>query len=161
MTAGRILEMLESVKDPEVPALSIRELGILRGVSVDGDRVRVDIAPTYSGCPALMAIETAILEVLHSAGVAHASVRTVQAPAWTTEWIGTEARRKLEAAGIAAPDSAPESPSGPASEGTPVVRCPYCGSTETELRSAFGSTPCKALRFCRHCTQPFEHFKAF
>ena len=147
------------MKDPEVPVLSVVELGIVRDVEVDGDAVTVVITPTYSGCPAMRVIEDDILAALHDAGITNASVRTVFTPAWTTDWIPEAAREKLRAYGIAPP--------GPSGVHAPVqlrrrepVRCPFCGSANTSPRSDFGSTACKALHFCNACTQPFEEFKA-
>jgi ring-1,2-phenylacetyl-CoA epoxidase subunit PaaD len=155
-----VLAILEQVKDPEVPVISIVELGIVRGVEVDGDTVRVDITPTYSGCPAMRTIEEEVVATLREHGFREVTVRTVFQPAWTTEWIGEEARRKLREYGIAPPGHlAAEAPI----QLGPTVRrvaCPFCGSTDTELRSSFGSTACKALHYCTACRQPFEHFKA-
>jgi ring-1,2-phenylacetyl-CoA epoxidase subunit PaaD len=155
-----VMEVLDQVKDPEVPVISIVELGIVRGIEVTGDRVRVDITPTYSGCPAMRTIEEEVVAALRNYGFGEVTVRTVFQPAWTTEWIGEEARRKLREYGIAPP--------GHLDAGAPVqlgqtvrqVACPYCGSTLTELRSQFGSTACKSLHYCTACQQPFEHFKA-
>lgn len=153
-----MLAVLDTVKDPEVPVLSVVELGIVRDVEIAGDSVTVVVTPTYSGCPAMRVIEDDIIAALRAAGVARASVRTVFTPAWTTDWIPAEAREKLRAYGIAPP--------GVSGVHAPVqlrraekVRCPFCGSTDTALRSEFGSTACKALHFCNACTQPFEEFK--
>jgi len=150
---------LRGVPDPEVPVLSVVELGIVRDVAVDGDAVMVTVTPTYSGCPAMREIERDIVAALEAHGFAAATVRTTYAPAWTTDWIGEEAREKLRAYGIAPP--------GPA-EGTTfvplrrrrAVTCPYCGSPRTRLQSEFGSTACKAIHVCDACTQPFEEMKA-
>lgn len=154
-----ILSILDTVKDPEVPVLSVVELGIVRDVEFDGDAVTVVVTPTYSGCPAMQVIEDDIVAALHAAGIADARVRTVYKPAWTTDWIPDEAREKLRAYGIAPP--------GRAGVHAPVqlrrresVACPFCGSANTAPRSEFGSTACKALHFCNACLQPFEEFKA-
>lgn len=157
---------LERVPDPEVPVLSVVELGIVRDVAVDPDgRVTVSITPTYSGCPALQVIERDITDALARAGWPDARLRTVYSPAWTTDWIGPEARRKLEAYGIASPPgrSAREAGSDdlvPLRRHVAPVACPYCGSHSTTMRSTFGPTACKAVMYCEHCRQPFELFKA-
>jgi ring-1,2-phenylacetyl-CoA epoxidase subunit PaaD len=162
LTRGEVLEVLDSVKDPEVPVLSVRELGIVRDVTVDGEagHVTVEVTPTYSGCPAISVIEADIREALHLAGAATVTVRSILSPAWTTDWITESAKAKLKAYGI--------SPPGPADQGGLVqllrasapVQCPYCDSHDTEIRSEFGSTACKSVAWCRSCHQPFEVFKA-
>ena len=154
-----ILRWLEEVKDPEVPVLSIRELGVLRDVEVAEDEVTVVMTPTYSGCPAMHAMETEVVETLARHGVPNARVKTVYAPAWTTDWISDEAKAKLEAYGIAAPGRAESNDLVPLRRRAPV-RCPYCKSVNTTMRSEFGSTACKAILFCNGCSQPFELFKA-
>jgi len=156
-----VLEILDTVMDPEVPVLSVCELGIVRDVEIDGGgAVTVTVTPTYSGCPAIRVIEEDIVAALEASGIAHVRVRTVYAPAWTTDWIPAHARAKLKAYGIA-----PPGPSG----GTDLVQllrarrapqCPYCDSRDTEIRSEFGSTACKSICWCRACGQPFEEFKA-
>jgi ring-1,2-phenylacetyl-CoA epoxidase subunit PaaD len=139
--------------------LDIVELGIVRGAVVEGDRVRVDVTPTYSGCPAMEVIEDEIVAALTRYGFAEVTVRRVFSPAWTTDWMSEEARTKLMAYGIAPPGGQASSllPLGP-----PVrrVACPWCGSDDTRLESEFGATACKSLYVCRTCRQPFEHFKA-
>lgn len=157
--------ILETVKDPEVPVLSVVELGIVRDATVlESGAVEVSITPTYSGCPAMHAIEADITTALHDAGYADVRVKTVFTPAWTTEWMGEEARAKLRAYGIAAPGHlrAGEDELIPLLRRTPPeeVPCPYCGSADTLLKSEFGSTACKSIRFCAGCLQPFEQFKA-
>jgi ring-1,2-phenylacetyl-CoA epoxidase subunit PaaD len=157
-----VLAVLDTVMDPEVPVLSVRELGIVRDVLVD-DRggVTVVVTPTYSGCPAIQVIERDILAALAAAGFDNAKVRTTYSPAWTTDWIPDSARAKLKAYGIAPPGAV-------ADNGALVqlmrVRqappCPYCDSRDTEIRSEFGSTACKSVCWCRSCRQPFEEFKA-
>jgi ring-1,2-phenylacetyl-CoA epoxidase subunit PaaD len=146
-----------AVPDPEIRVATIADLGILRDVSAAGRRVTVTITPTYSGCPAMDVIRTDIRRALEAAGYPDAEVRTVLRPAWTTDWITPDGRRKLAAAGIAPP--------GPAMGGGPValrlsVRCPRCGSPDTQELSRFGSTACKSLWRCRACTEPFDHLKA-
>jgi ring-1,2-phenylacetyl-CoA epoxidase subunit PaaD len=156
-----------AVPDPEVPVLTIGDLGVLRDVTVDGDgRVQVTVTPTYSGCPAMDVIRTDVVQALSDAGFADAQVRTVLSPAWTTDWMSGEGKRKLLAYGIAPPAQRPAGPAvGIPSERGPVlvslsVRCPRCGSGDTRELSRFGSTACKALWSCNACLEPFDHFKA-
>lgn len=153
-------DVAASVVDPELPMLTIADLGILRGVRLDADVVEVDITPTYSGCPALEAIRADVEAALRTAGAREVRVRTVLHPAWTTDLITPEGRRKLADHGIAPPGPRGE---GPRPRPVPVelsVRCPRCGSPETGEVSRFGPTPCMALRTCRSCHEPFEHLKA-
>ena len=145
---------LESVTDPEIPVLTIADLGVLRDVRLDGDVIEVTITPTYSGCPAMTVIALDIEIAL--AGLGPVRVRTVLSPAWTTDWMTGEGRRKLLAYGIAPPP--PASGRG-ALFGRPIPACPRCGSTATEMISAFGSTACKALHRCQACREPFDAFK--
>ena len=156
---ARIVDLLREVKDPEVPVLDVVELGIVRGAEVEQGRVTVQVTPTYSGCPAMQVIEDAIGAALATHGYHDVRVRRVYSPAWTTDWMSDEARRKLEAYGIAPPGPADPSPV-PLGATVRHVACPFCGSDETELRSEFGATACKSLHFCNACRQPFEHFKA-
>ena len=156
----RVWSALETVLDPEVPVLSIVELGIVRDIKLDGETVRVTVTPTYSGCPAMHAIEQEIVAALQAAGFQQVELQTVYAPAWTTDWITAPAREKLRAYGIAPPGSAATTLvqlSGPPK----AVPCPACGSRDTGLVSEFGATACKSLHICRACRQPFEHFKTF
>jgi ring-1,2-phenylacetyl-CoA epoxidase subunit PaaD len=154
-----ILRWLDEVKDPEVPVLSIRELGVLRDVEVAGDEVVVVMTPTYSGCPAMHAMETDVVTTLARHGVPNARVKTVYAPAWTTDWMSDEAKAKLAAYGIAPPSPIGADELVPLRRRAPVA-CPYCHSLNTVFRSEFGSTACKAILFCTNCSQPFELFKA-
>lgn len=151
----RALEVLETVTDPEIPVLTIADLGILRGVSVDQDTVEVTITPTYSGCPAMNLITLEIQTSLARAGI-KARVRTSLSPAWTTDWLTDAARRKLAAFGIAPPE---HTSSRRALFGEAHVQCPHCASSDTEQISEFGSTACKALHRCRTCREPFDAFK--
>lgn len=156
-----LFALLDTVKDPEVPVISIVELGIVRdAAATDDGGVVVTITPTYSGCPAMHEIERDITRVLGEQGYAPVTVRTTFTPAWTTDWIGAEARAKLEAYGIAPPGPADTSNLVQLHRHAPTVRCPYCKSPATERKSEFGSTACKAIWFCRDCRQPFEEFKA-
>ncbi|GAB3483814.1 phenylacetate-CoA oxygenase subunit PaaJ [Nocardiopsis coralliicola] len=148
------------VPDPELPMLTVADLGILRGVRQEEGRTVVEITPTYSGCPAVEAIAADIRGRLAAQGHPGAEVRTVLAPPWSTEWITDEGRRKLEAGGIAPPSGAAPVCGG----AVPVqlsVRCPNCGSLATRELSRFGSTACKALRVCSDCREPFDHMKPF
>lgn len=152
--------ILDQVMDPEVPVLSVVELGIVRDVDVSDGGVVVTVTPTYSGCPTMAVIERDIEAALRARGVEHVEVRTSYSPAWTTDWIASEAREKLRAYGIAPPGAVDHDAPIAIGGRRPAVRCPYCGSTNTEMRSEFGSTACKAIHFCRSCSQPFEEFKA-
>ncbi|WP_372344377.1 1,2-phenylacetyl-CoA epoxidase subunit PaaD [Streptomyces sp. KL116D] len=176
-----------SVPDPELPVLSLTELGVLRAVHTLGPgRVEVELSPTYTGCPAIEAMSTDIERVLHEHGVPEVTVRPVLSPAWTTDDITPEGRRKLREFGIAPPRTT-RAPAGPVAlslgptrhtgepggtagtdpadgttdpaDGTDAIACPHCGSTDTELLSRFSSTACKALRRCLACREPFDHFK--
>jgi ring-1,2-phenylacetyl-CoA epoxidase subunit PaaD len=160
MSREDVLAALNEVMDPEVPVLSVVELGIVRDVEVREGGVTVTITPTYSGCPAMAVIERDIESALRSRGARRVEVRTTFSPAWTTDAISANAREKLRAYGIAPPG--PVAHDAPIAIGRrrPRVRCPYCGSAETDLKSEFGSTACKAIHVCRDCRQPFEEFKA-
>jgi ring-1,2-phenylacetyl-CoA epoxidase subunit PaaD len=142
--------------------LSVVELGIVRDVELSDDgALTVVVTPTYSGCPAMKVIEDEIVAALAAGGYPGARVRTVYTPAWTTDWMPDEARRKLRAYGIAPPARAADgSELVPLVRRSPAVECPYCGSPNTTMRSEFGSTACKATLFCESCRQPFELFKA-
>jgi ring-1,2-phenylacetyl-CoA epoxidase subunit PaaD len=154
------LRALDEVKDPEVPVLSVVELGIIRGVDAEDRRVAVTITPTYSGCPAMKVIEDDVREALERAGFVDIGIKTVYSPAWTTDWIPEPAREKLRAYGIAPPAHVVEE-LVPLGRTVRAVSCPFCGSPNTTLESEFGATACKSLHVCRACRQPFEHFKAF
>ena len=143
------------VCDPEIPVLTIADLGVLREVRVAGDEVVVEITPTYSGCPAMNMIQLDIETALHAAGIAGRVVTTL-APAWTTDWMTEEGRRKLLEYGIAPP---PPASSRRALFGETIVACPRCGSEDSEQLAEFGSTSCKALWRCRACREPFDLFK--
>ena len=151
----RALAVLETVTDPEIPVLTIADLGILRDVAVHGKRVEVTITPTYSGCPAMNIISMEIETALARAGI-EARVRTSLSPAWTTDWLTDAGRRKLAAFGIAPPE---RRGSRRALFGESRPACPLCGSADTEQISEFGSTACKSLHRCRACREPFDAFK--
>ncbi len=166
LSRDEVLAILEDVKDPEVPVLSVVELGVVRDAAIDGSgHVTVTVTPTYSGCPAMRHIEELICEALQLRGANGVTVRTVFTPAWTTDWMPEAARAKLEAYGIAPPGraasgDAPDDALVPLRRAGAGPRCPFCKSPNTQLRSDFGSTACKALWVCTACTQPFEAFKA-
>jgi ring-1,2-phenylacetyl-CoA epoxidase subunit PaaD len=142
---------LGTVEDPEIPALSLVDLGIVRFVKTDPDGVlQVGISPTYTGCPATEVIRQLVERALNDAGVGPVAVIHVLSPAWSSEWISSEGRRKLAAYGIVPPRDA---------DSSRPVACPRCHSEDTECISRFGSTPCKALHRCRQCLEPFEYFK--
>jgi ring-1,2-phenylacetyl-CoA epoxidase subunit PaaD len=153
--------VLDGVPDPEVPALSVLDLGLVRDVVDHGDALEVVLTPTYSGCPATEAIERDVVAALDAAGLGPARTTLRRAPAWSSDWLSDAGRRKLAASGIAPP--------GPAAAAAAPIRfvgrragpvaCPRCGSARTERLSAFGSTACKALWRCLDCREPFEHFK--
>lgn len=145
MDEAAILAILDKVPDPEIPVLSITDLGIVRGVESNPPRVLV--TPTYTGCPATIAIEASIRAALDEAGLGEVGIEQVIFPPWTTEWISERGRQRLKAYGIAPPD-----PSA-------AAECPQCGSTDTEEVSRFGATPCKAQWRCKSCLEPFDRFK--
>ncbi|HTJ94330.1 MAG TPA: 1,2-phenylacetyl-CoA epoxidase subunit PaaD [Pararobbsia sp.] len=170
LDTASVWRVLDTVLDPEVPVVSIRELGIVRDVQCEAERVDVVLTPTYSGCPATEMIEAAVREALAQAGYASVTVSHRRAPAWTTDWITDEGRRKLREYGIAPPsggavhDGSPEALRtvrviGRRAFAPDVVACPRCRSEHTECLSAFGSTACKSLYRCRACLEPFEYFK--
>ncbi len=152
----QLWDLAATVVDPEVPVLTIEDLGVLRSVRVDGDQVVVQITPTYSGCPAVDAMRDDIVTALGAAGHERVRVDVVLAPAWTTDWMSQDGRSKLEQYGIAPP--APRRTDGVVSLGL-GVRCPHCGSLHTREASHFGSTSCKALYICQRCQEPFDYFK--
>ncbi len=154
----------EAVTDPELPMLTLADLGVLREVTEDGDTVTVAITPTYSGCPALDTMRDDLVHDLHRAGYGPVEVQTVLTPAWSSDWISAEGRRKLTAAGIAPPGNAPtHRDRGPVpltlSLPSRHVHCPHCGSADTGLVSYFGATACRSLYSCCTCSEPFEHVK--
>ncbi|MBN8892547.1 MAG: phenylacetate-CoA oxygenase subunit PaaJ [Rhodospirillales bacterium] len=153
---ARAWEAAAAVVDPEIPVLSIADLGVLRDVRVAGGRVEVVITPTYSGCPAMHMIAAEIRLALARAGLGEALVTTVLSPAWTTDWLSQAGRRKLAEYGIAPP---PPGGGRRALFGVEQVACPRCGSGDTEQIAEFGSTACKALWRCRACREPFDAFK--
>lgn len=149
--------MLERVPDPEIPVLSVVDLGIVREVRSLEPGIEVVITPTYSGCPAMETIRAAIRDALQAEGFEPVQVRTVLDPPWTTDWMSEAGRERLAAYGIAPP--AGSAPAVGARKVQWHVRCPHCGSMDTRMVSEFGSTACKALHQCRACLEPFDHFK--
>src|SRR5699024_8449189 len=154
-------KLLAEVMDPEIPVLSIVDLGILREVSVERGKVTVRITPTYSGCPAMHAIENEIIKKLRLNGIQNFDIKTDFSETWTTDWMPDEAKQKLKEYGIAPPGKteSDEDFLKKLSGKPAVVTCPYCDSSDTELQSEFGSTACKAQYYCHDCHEPFEHFK--
>lgn len=148
-----IRELLRAVKDPEIPVIDCVELGVIREIRVVGDRVSVDITPTYSGCPAMQAIEDDVRETLIKAGFNDPEVKLLFSPPWTTDWMTEEARRKLKEYGIAPPDELVQFP-------RKKICCPFCDSDNTTLKSEFSGTACKAMHYCNNCLQVFERFKS-
>ncbi|MFB9909709.1 1,2-phenylacetyl-CoA epoxidase subunit PaaD [Allokutzneria oryzae] len=156
-------EVVGTVTDPELPMLSLVDLGVVRDVRDEDGRVVVVITPTYSGCPALVEMREDLLNALRTNGFEDAEVRTVLSPAWTTDWMTEDGRRKLAEAGISPPGRIGPRPAGPVplrlDPPAPRLACPRCGSADTEELSRFSATACKALHRCRSCREPFEYFK--
>jgi ring-1,2-phenylacetyl-CoA epoxidase subunit PaaD len=160
LSVADVWDVLDFVKDPEVPVLSVVELGIIRDVRVHDGETTVVITPTYSGCPAMHVIEADIRGALAGHGVEAVRIETVFSPAWTTDWMSEEAKAKLRAYGIAPPGRADRDQGLVTITRRAIVACPACGSTRTTVKSEFGSTACKSINFCEDCRQPFEAFKA-
>lgn len=158
-TDDDVVALAATVNDPEIPVLSIRDLGILRDGRLEADgTVRLTITPTYSGCPAMDAIRDDLQRVFHEAGYERVRVDLVLSPAWTTDWMTPEGKAKLEEYGIAPPTGAASVHAGPVRLGL-AVKCPRCHSLNTRELSRFGSTSCKALYVCQDCREPFDYFK--
>ncbi|QJR35723.1 1,2-phenylacetyl-CoA epoxidase subunit PaaD [Gemmatimonas groenlandica] len=160
LSPDEVYGVLNTVMDPEVPVISVVELGIVRDVAIQNDAVTITITPTYSGCPAMREIEADIRTALVARGVHDVNVKLVLSPAWTTDWIGPDAREKLRAYGIAPPGRAEPQGLITLTRSRVAVQCPFCGSNDTRLQSEFGSTACKAIHVCNSCRQPFDEFKA-
>jgi ring-1,2-phenylacetyl-CoA epoxidase subunit PaaD len=153
VTVDDIREMLEEVVDPDIPVLTIADIGILRDIDVhDDESVTVSVTPTYSGCPAMAVIEEDIIAALNRRGVTDVAVEMKHFPVWTTDWMSSEAKQKLAGFGIAPPDSTLAV--------VPEILCPRCSSTGVAKVSEFGSTACKSLWVCSTCSEPFDYFKA-
>jgi len=157
-TVEEIKILLSVIPDPEIPVITISDLGVLREVRIIGDTVEVDITPTYSGCPAMKAISQDIVKVLNEAGIERVNVKEIYQPVWTTDWLSDEAREKLRLYGIAPPEKTSSDKNAILGK-VKHLACPHCGSIDTELVSQFGSTACKALYRCLSCLEPFDHFK--
>ena len=158
MTAEQVWAALAEVPDPEIPVISLVDLGVVRDVAVDGDRVTIEFTPTFLGCPALDAMRVRMDEAVRSLG-GDPDVRVVLDDSWSTDRITPAGRAKLREAGFAPP--APRRPGEPTlvQLQTGAFRCPYCGSSDTHLENLFGPTPCRSIRYCDACKQPFEQFK--
>jgi ring-1,2-phenylacetyl-CoA epoxidase subunit PaaD len=142
---NKIWDMLQKIPDPEIPNVSIVEMGIVRGINYDDDTLNVIITPTYSGCPAMDFIKTEIKQNLIMEGIDNFAINTSLSPPWTTEWLNDDTKNKLKSIGIAPPEK--------------KIECPYCDSNEVQVISEFGSTACKAFYKCMHCIETFEYFK--
>jgi ring-1,2-phenylacetyl-CoA epoxidase subunit PaaD len=158
VTAERIWDALSEIPDPEIPVLSIVDLGVIKDVEVDDDRVRIEFTPTFMGCPALEHMQRAIAEKVAELG-SEAEVRVLLDDSWSTDRITPQGREKLRAAGFAPPAPRPAGGLQLVDLQRGAFRCPYCGSTETRLENLFGPTPCRSIRYCESCRQPFEQFK--
>jgi len=158
VTAEAVWSALAEVEDPEIPVVSLVDLGVVRDVQVDGERVHVEFTPTFLGCPALEVMRDRMAEAIEGLG-GEADVEVVADDSWSTDRITPEGREKLRAAGFAPP--APREAAAPklVQLQSQAFRCPYCGSTDTRLENIFGPTPCRSIRYCAGCRQPFEQFK--
>ena len=158
VTAEQVWEALAEIPDPEIPVISLVDLGVIRSVDVSGEQVRVEFTPTFLGCPALEMMRDAMAERIAALG-AEPEVRVITDDSWSTDRITPEGREKLRASGFAPP--APRENGGPqlVQLRSNAFRCPYCGSRDTALENIFGPTPCRSVRYCRSCRQPFEQFK--
>jgi ring-1,2-phenylacetyl-CoA epoxidase subunit PaaD len=158
VTEAQVWEALAEIADPEIPVVSLVDLGVVRDVEVDDDRVRIEFTPTFLGCPALEVMRDAMAERIEALG-AEPDVQVVLDDSWSTDRITPEGREKLRASGFAPP--APRTEGGPqlVQLQSNAFRCPYCGSRDTALENIFGPTPCRSVRYCRSCRQPFEQFK--
>ena len=159
VTEAQVWDALAEIPDPEIPVISLVELGVVRGVEVHDGRVRVEFTPTFLGCPALEVMRDQLAAKVRELG-AEPQVDVISDDSWSTDRISPEGREKLRAAGFAPP--APRQAGGPQLvqlQKAGAFRCPYCGSTDTQLDNLFGPTPCRSLRYCRSCRQPFEQFK--
>jgi ring-1,2-phenylacetyl-CoA epoxidase subunit PaaD len=158
VTAEQVWAALEEIPDPEIPVISLVDLGVVRDVRVEAGRVHVALTPTFLGCPALEAMRRALEAKVESLG-ATADVEVIADDSWSTDRISPAGREKLRAAGLAPPAPRAAGPTTLVQLRSKAFRCPYCGSTETRLENIFGPTPCRSIRWCESCRQPFEQFK--
>jgi ring-1,2-phenylacetyl-CoA epoxidase subunit PaaD len=158
VTEERVREALAGIPDPEIPVISIVDLGVVRDVDVEEERVRVEFTPTFLGCPALEAMRAAMEDAIRELG-GEPEIDVILDDSWSTDRITAEGREKLREAGFAPPTPRQASAPTLVQLTTAAFRCPYCGSTETRLENIFGPTPCRSLRYCESCRQPFEQFK--
>ena len=158
-TQNSIRLILATVPDPEVPVLSVLDLGIIREIDCSQEKIRITLTPTYSGCPAMDVITTSIRMALLENGIANTEIVTILSPAWTTDWISEEGKQKLKDYGIAPPHSKQLVCTPEAFQAEEAIQCPRCDSFQTRLISRFGATPCKALYQCENCREPFDYFK--
>ena len=158
MTEAAVWDALAEIPDPEIPVISLVDLGVVRDVAVRGDRVRVEFTPTFLGCPALEVMRDAMAAKVRELG-GEPDVQVINDDSWSTDRISAEGREKLRASGFAPPAPRGESKPTLVQLQSAVFRCPYCGSTDTKLENIFGPTPCRSLRYCASCRQPFEQFK--
>ena len=156
----KIIDLLDQVKDPEIPVLSVTDMGVIRDVVVENNNeVKITITPTYSGCPAMKEIEEDIINTLAKNGFNNVFVQTVLSPPWTTDWITERGKESLRKYGIAPPLNSSVDKRSIMSKGKSEIKCPQCNSNNTEMISQFGSTACKALYKCKDCLEPFDYFK--
>lgn len=160
VTPAQVMQWLHAVPDPEIPVISVVDLGIVREVTIQAETCVVTITPTYSGCPAMREIEEDVISVLRGKGLEDVRVEITLTPAWTTDWMSERGREALRGYGIAPPMQRAVDVSGITRRHEPPVPCPQCGSSNTRLISRFGSTACKALYRCQGCGEPFDYFKA-
>jgi ring-1,2-phenylacetyl-CoA epoxidase subunit PaaD len=158
VTTEQVWAALEEIPDPEIPVISLVDLGVVRDVQVDGDRVRVEFTPTFLGCPALEVMRRALEQKVAQLG-AEPEIAVIQDDSWSTDRISTAGREKLREAGFAPPAPRAAGPTTLVQLTSSAFRCPYCGSTDTRLENIFGPTPCRSIRWCESCRQPFEQFK--
>ena len=158
VTAEAVWAALDEIADPEIPVISLVDLGVIRDVTVDGDRVRIEFTPTFLGCPALEVMKRAMEDKVSSLG-AEPEVAVIQDDSWSTDRITLSGQEKLRAAGFAPPTPRSAGPTTLVQLQSKAFRCPYCNSTETRLENIFGPTPCRSIRWCESCHQVFEQFK--
>jgi ring-1,2-phenylacetyl-CoA epoxidase subunit PaaD len=157
-TEQELFSFLNEIPDPEIPVISIVDLGVIRKITPKANGVDIEITPTYSGCPAMKQMEDDIVSTLKQKGVENVHIKTIYNPAWTTDWLSPEAKEKLRKYGIAPPQESTTDKSFITGK-TKQIKCPRCGSLHTEMVSQFGSTACKALYRCKDCLEPFDYFK--